>query len=113
MFQKSLFFCEIILMGLDVVGPLYDILWLAFSGEMAEQATKQNVAICCRCKPFHLLPLSDNMHIVVVYQIVVRYFSRLECNNYAIIKFGILAHFWPLIVVNSTNQGGNQLSFNY
>lgn len=100
-------------MGLDVVGPLYDIIWLTFSGEMAEQATKQNVAVCCRCKPFHLLSLSDNMHIVVLYQIVVRYFSQLECNNYAVIKFGILAHFGPFIFVNGTNQGGSQLSFDY
>lgn len=52
------------------IGLLYGILWLTFSGEMAEQTTKQIVAICCRCKHFfHLLSLSDTMQIVV-YQIV-------------------------------------------
>ena len=82
----------------DIDGPIYDISRLAFSGEMAEQATKQNVAICCRCKPFHLFSLSDKTHIVV-YQIVIIYFSWLECNNHAVMKLGTLAHFWPFIVV--------------
>lgn len=49
----NLFFCGLMLsIYFCGIGLLYDILWLAFSGEMDEQATKQIVAICCRCKLF-------------------------------------------------------------
>lgn len=49
---------------LCVIGLLM-LYFVACSGEMAEQATEQIVAICCRCKPLFLLLYSDKMHITV------------------------------------------------
>jgi hypothetical protein len=58
MFHESVAFSNLFFSGLMLsiylcgIGLLYGILWLTFSGEMAEQATKQTVAIYCRCKSF-------------------------------------------------------------